>query len=356
MNNNHNKKLPNHNDPVLELSPFGNNEYADFFAAARRVCLSPEEKRAGLQALKDHLHARQTRHISTFFLQYRSIILTGAAMVVIFMAGSLISAAANALPGDFAYSVKTAVNEPVAVLFATTPQARAEVETSQASARLEEAEKLALRGKLTADMQEKLHQNFEAHTANAIANINTLAGHGDIFAAAMLGSDFESVLASHHEILSHIPTANSTVAESVTSISVDVTLALSNATEVRTSAESALATSSDPSLIRTAAEKAANIVGSALKEASTAVSSLGISRADAAVQSSAEAQLNTAQNYQSEAASKLKAGAYGDAVVLFGKAHRAAQVSVLEVRTAREVNLVGSMNPGTANSTETTSE
>jgi hypothetical protein len=126
-----------------------------------------------------------------------------ALLLVVGLSGGTAFAAQGAMPGDALYAVKINVNEPVAVALATNSAAKAQVNASIATTRLEEAETLAANGKLDAAATAQLASNFTAHAKAAETNTTDVESN-DPGAAAQLGTDFNSTLAAHSAILSQI--------------------------------------------------------------------------------------------------------------------------------------------------------
>lgn len=86
-------------------------------------------------------------------------------IIAILISGSVVYASENSLPGDLLYPIKTKIVEPVKIALASTPSARAMVETQLAHNRLNEAEALDKVGKLTPELKKDLGQK---------ANLNIL--------------------------------------------------------------------------------------------------------------------------------------------------------------------------------------
>ncbi len=76
-------------------------------------------------------------------------------------------AAQGAVPGDFLYSVKTEINEPVRSAFAVGANAEADLQAKLVAERIEEAEELEAEGKLEGKAAAKLATNIQAHVAKA---------------------------------------------------------------------------------------------------------------------------------------------------------------------------------------------
>ena len=135
----------------------------------------------------------------TFFLRPVPAVLLIMFFVV---SGSGISfAAEGALPGDFLYPVKVAVNEEIRARLAFSDEAKTEWEAARVERRLEEAETLAEQGRLDAEILVKIEERFEEHAERMRGRLDALEAGGNIESAAALGSNFETVLNTHERIL-----------------------------------------------------------------------------------------------------------------------------------------------------------
>ena len=94
------------------------------------------------------------------------------ALLIVLVAGTgVASAAQSSLPGDALYPIKTDVTEPLRVALAPTPEAKAQVEASIATTRLEEAETLAAQGKLDASKQAQIQTSLDVYSAKFNSSI-----------------------------------------------------------------------------------------------------------------------------------------------------------------------------------------
>ena len=90
-------------------------------------------------------------------------------VLVVFIGGGTTSAAQGALPGDLLYPVKVSINEKVEVALAQTPAAKAEVQVRLAERRVDEARELSVRGRLDEKTAKILTDDFDEHSAQALA-------------------------------------------------------------------------------------------------------------------------------------------------------------------------------------------
>jgi hypothetical protein len=134
---------------------------------------------------------------SPFFERFVfSRVMVAAVAILIVIGGSTAYAAEGSVPGDFLYSVKVGVNEPVVGAFAFSNTAKAKWHADVAEARLSEAEMLAARGELTASTSEALAENFNEH-ARAIALLSGDISVLDPNSGSDISSKFSSLVARH---------------------------------------------------------------------------------------------------------------------------------------------------------------
>src|SRR3989344_4890930 len=93
-----------------------------------------------------------------------------AGLLLFVLAGTgTVSAAQGALPGDLLYPVKVSINEKVEVALAPTTAAKAEVQVRLAERRVDEARELSVRGRLDEKTAKILTDDFDEHSAQALA-------------------------------------------------------------------------------------------------------------------------------------------------------------------------------------------
>lgn len=90
-------------------------------------------------------------------------------VLVVLVGSSTAYAAQGSLPGDLLYPVKVSVNEKVEVALAPTPVAKAEVQVRLAERRVDEARELSVRGRLDEKTAKILTDDFDEHSAQALA-------------------------------------------------------------------------------------------------------------------------------------------------------------------------------------------
>jgi len=109
-----------------------------------------------------------TRSPYVFMSYHVRMVLAGLLLFVLAGTGT-VSAAQGALPGDLLYPVKVSVNEKVEVALAPTPAAKAEVQVRLAERRVDEARELSVRGRLDEKTAKILMDDFDEHSAQALA-------------------------------------------------------------------------------------------------------------------------------------------------------------------------------------------
>lgn len=103
--------------------------------------------------------------------------------------GGIALTAESSVPGDLLYPVKIHVNESVRGGLAFSSEADAKVEADRSERRLEEAEKLAVEGKLNAEQRAKLQQAFNVHADLAQSFAARASEEGRAQASALVMAD-----------------------------------------------------------------------------------------------------------------------------------------------------------------------
>ncbi len=128
-------------------------------------------------------------------------------MVAAALGGGVSVAANNSLPGDALWGFKTSVNESIRGAFTAGDEAKANWDIAVVSARLDEAQKLAVEGKLDADVQAKIMANFDAHAQDIAERISKLQVSGKADVAADVAARFQAQLAQHASAITEASTA-----------------------------------------------------------------------------------------------------------------------------------------------------
>ena len=103
------------------------------------------------------------------FMSYHMRMSLAGLLLFVLAGTSTVSAAQGALPGDLLYPVKVSINEKVEVALAPTQAARAQVQVRLAERRGDEARELSVRGRLDEKTAKILTDDFDEHSAQALA-------------------------------------------------------------------------------------------------------------------------------------------------------------------------------------------
>ncbi len=127
------------------------------------------------------------------------------ALVFIFFVGTGVSfAAEGALPGDILYPIKISVNEGLRRRLATTPSAKANLETELAARRLGEAELLSAQGRLASSTEATLALEFTARTLAARVQVDEMKQSGDTANATIVSTHLETTIAAHRAVIAEL--------------------------------------------------------------------------------------------------------------------------------------------------------
>jgi hypothetical protein len=145
---------------------------------------------------------REKSYLSVFAVRH---FMKAASLVLIFavvVGGTGVSyAASSALPGDALYNIKVNINEGIEEGFATTPEAKAVVQSKKVERRLDEAQTLAKENKLSPDNQKIVVAKIQQHVTELSKQIDILKENGDVSAALETTSNLTPVLEAHRDIL-----------------------------------------------------------------------------------------------------------------------------------------------------------
>ena len=124
-----------------------------------------------------------------------------AGLLLFVLAGTgTVSAAQGALPGDLLYPVKININETVKVALAPTPAAKAQLHAELADARVEEAQTLAVQGRLDAPITQELADNFDKHARHAQEFARSVE-ESDPAASVQITTQLDSAFAANGAVL-----------------------------------------------------------------------------------------------------------------------------------------------------------
>ncbi len=271
----------------------------------------------------------QRSNILSAILGIRNMpIVTAAMILALALGGGTAFAAQGSLPGDPLYPIKTNIDEKLMELATFSTQGKAKLEAQLATERLQEAEKLSARGKLTGAIQSSIQSNFEQHANNESDLVDKLQAQGNLEAAAEANSNFESGLSAHQNILSvlNIVPLNADAQDKVRASQseaarLDQGIAAQSTTTMSIDAQERLATVSD-------------IVNTANQILNSNENSI---KATFFVQ--AQAQIGNADSAIAAARVKIAAGAYRDAFALLQQAQQLAEEVSAVVQDKSELNI-----------------
>lgn len=132
---------------------------------------------------------------------YKPMAIAMVLLVAITAGGGASLAAENSVPGDVLYPVKVGINENVRGAFAFSQEAKAEWKIQQVERRLQEAEKLAAAGDLSAEAAAKIETEFDEHTESMTSITSNIQADGRAEVAAKIHSNLEAILATHAKVL-----------------------------------------------------------------------------------------------------------------------------------------------------------
>ncbi len=120
-------------------------------------------------------------------------------LILVISGGSLAYASENTLPGDLLYPVKVSVTEPVRNILAVTPEAKTQWEATKATRRLDEAEKLAVKNRLTPKLREDIEKRFNKNVSAFEKKMQLVASTSK--KRADIDTSFEKSIDRHSDIL-----------------------------------------------------------------------------------------------------------------------------------------------------------
>ncbi len=283
-------------------------------------------------------HKRYNSGWSTLFTlstfkqkKFMPIVLT----LMLLLSGGTSLAANNALPGDILYPVKVNVNENVRSLFALTTDAKIKVESSIANERLQETEKLAVKGHISADEKNTLTANFSEHADKVKAIVADLKAKGNATKAAKVNSDFETSLIIHQRALSDISKNDTRNQENINDIATKVNIYLGNNTEIKS-----VGNSQPPTPQHQTKEWAETSQLSAANKISEVEKYIKDKKdISAEIRTQAVTQMNIAREIFKNGKIKLEAQAYADAYALFANVIPDAQKAKLIIDGKSDIKI-----------------
>jgi|SRR3989344_3315723 len=136
---------------------------------ADKIRLTSAEKSAMRARIFGAPSPLAVKHSPYVFMSYHMRMALAGLLLFVFAGTSTVSAAQGSLPGDLLYPVKVSINEKVEVALAPTPAAKAQVQVRLAERRVDEARELSVRGRLDEKTAKILTDDFDEHSAQALA-------------------------------------------------------------------------------------------------------------------------------------------------------------------------------------------
>src|SRR3989344_1040623 len=272
-----------------------------------------------------------------------------AGFLIIFLVGGGTSyAAADALPGDFLYTVKTRVNEPITSALALSPEAKASVSATLAVRRLEEAEVLASEGRLSSAVSVELESKFEEHLEEFEKKTTALSENDeDIETVADAQSDLEASLNVHASVLADLSAALPEAEEELSPIQRKVAERVQKVEGARTAVEKVIAKKIDRDTEKAASEKKRIVErevsdrrGSAVITAKAApeVETMAMMVVSVAEDAAATSTADPAVEAFDEGSAVFEVGQYGEAFTKFQGVIRALKQEKLEQDVRKRLN------------------
>lgn len=255
-------------------------------------------------------------------------------IVALLFGGGTSFAAEGALPGDILYPIKIHVNENIQELAAVSDEAEAKVQAKLAERRLEEAEKLASRGKLTAETNAELKVRFGEHAEKSKKHREKVE---DVDIAASISSDAEASLGVHGRILEDLETDKPEMKGFLGGLLDEVRLHLKDVSEDRMYIDTQV-------FVGMGSDMKASAEGT-MKAAQNKIDEVKkfIDARKGALSASVHAEMNVhlraADAAMAEGKAKIEAKAYEDAFALFKKAAREAQAAKLFATNAEGLSI-----------------
>jgi len=261
-----------------------------------------------------------------------------ALIITLVLGGSVSFAAESTRPGDILYPIKVGVNEEVGDWLAISNQAQAKWDARRAERRLEEAEKLAVEGRLDAAVRAEIESRFASHAQAFQERAEKIEAKQNSGAALEINSDFEASLRAHERVLAQLASEETNNRGEAGLLLAEVRSRLNATAEARTNVEARVIAAEANAESKAAAEgkfKAAenkiNEVRGFITQVKSAVS------ADAYVQ--AQAKLKVATDVVLRGKAEIEAQTYGKALASFQEAIRIAQEAKLLVATEQRIDL-----------------
>lgn len=262
------------------------------------------------------------------------------ATIIVMIGGGTSLAAESSLPGDALYKVKVNVNEEVKAAFAVSDETKARLAASLAERRLQEAAKLTVEGRLTAEMQAEIESRFNAHVEKFEMRANRLAAKGKANTAVELSSNLEASLKAHGLVIASAGGGAKSEGRGeiqvgvINSLLTTIEAKLVRVQKTRVDAETNVSAGAKAD-VEAAAQGKLKAATNKIAEARGA-----IERTRGSVSTSttaqAETRLRLAEEAVVEGKAQLEADTFAEAFISFDRAHRLAQEAHLLINGAEK--------------------
>lgn len=341
------------------------DELHDIFKGIKQEALTDRERallRNSLQlAMAEHpaeapLRIRMLDAIEAFAVGGPSFRAVGVAFALVLVLGSgTVFAAQSALPGDPLYAMKVNFNEKLPEVLATE-EVKVALATERVERRLEEAELLAVQGRLTPEKQAVIEAQLHKSTNEFHARLAVLAEHEDgETKVADAQSDLEASLEAHERVLASMSLNVPRVRDTVGSLLATVKTQAAVTRVARAELEDSIARKNTNRTRTVAVEKKSDATV-ALNQVRATVSqaedrgSVSRDTRDGAAENTlrVEAAINEGED-------RLRDGEFGDAFRTFQEAIRTAKATTLGIEAeARFGTTVAPAVPGATTSATST--
>lgn len=165
------------------------------------------EERAYLRAHMAHVVATPVGIAEPLFqrgVQHGLRIALSSFLFVVFIGGSISAMAANALPGDIFYDVKTGINASIKAALLRTPEEKVAFHKGQVEERINEIKTLAETKTLTSEKQKKAQKALDANVAELSKELTALSDKSPNTALSVTANLEENLIANKEAIESTI--------------------------------------------------------------------------------------------------------------------------------------------------------
>lgn len=182
-------------------------DQTNFLTSAQKLSLRPAEKAQIRAAIMEGITVASPSH-SPFHRLLRIFSRATAVLMIFLLCGASVSyAAESALPGDALYTVKVNFNESILLRMNKSAESKARVQARLMSRRLEEAEKLAEKSRLTAERVVIVEKRLRAHVMELEADLLELATL-DQETSGSIAIDTAAEMEAHENLLQRIHNDN----------------------------------------------------------------------------------------------------------------------------------------------------